>query len=152
MKKSVAMFTICAVAASLILTSACSKKAEEPAAPAAPEAPVAAAPAPTPTTAAPDTAKTEAAIATPGAGGLTPQQIADSVSKSVCKRMTTCNPQGGSETDCVSGLSKDMAANLSDSAKAIAQAQLDTCLASITKATCEQLAAPTPPAGCEFMN
>lgn len=152
MKKTVVLLTICAVTASLTMMASCSKKAEDTTSPAAPEAPAAAAPAPAPTAAAPDTAKTEAAIATPGAGGLTPQQIADSVSKSVCKRMTTCNPQGGSETDCVSGLSKDMAANLSDSAKSIAQAQLDTCLASITKATCEQLAAPTPPAGCEFMN
>lgn len=147
MKKPIALFTICAVAASLALTSACSKKVEDTAAPTTTEAPAPAAPA-----TAPDTAKTDAAAATPGTGGLTPQQIADAVSKSVCKRMTTCNPQGGSETDCASGLSKDMAANLGDKAKAINQVALDGCLASITKATCDQLAAPTPPAGCEFMN
>lgn len=151
MNKPIALLTICAVAATLALTSACSKKAEDTTAPAATQAPAAAAPVTAPA-ATPDAAKTEAAIATPGAGGLTPQKIADDVSKSVCKRMTACNPQGGSETDCVSGLSKDMAANLSDKAKSIDQAVLDSCLASITKATCEQLAAPTPPAGCEFMN
>lgn len=150
MKKPIALFTICAVAVSLTLTSACSKKGEDTAAPATTEAPAAAAPA-APATAS-DTAKTDVAVATPGAGGLTPQQIADAVSKSVCKRMTTCNPQGGSETDCVTGLSKDMAANLGDKAKSINQVALDGCLASITKATCDQLAAPTPPAGCEFMN
>lgn len=133
----------CAAMASSVGVIGCSKKAPE--APASP-------PAATPATAAPEAAKIEASLSAPGTGGLSPQQIADAVSKTVCKRMTACNPQGGSETDCASGLSKDMAANLSDKAKAIAQAQLDTCLASIGKATCEQLAAPTPPAGCEFMD
>lgn len=142
MTKRVLLLTVCAVAASIAVAMGCTKKASEPAAPAGSQAPAAA----------PETAKTEVAVATPGAGGLTPQQIADTVSKSVCKRMTICNPQGGSETDCATGLSKDMAGNLSDKAKAVTQAQLDTCLASISKATCEQLAAPTPPAGCEFMD
>lgn len=147
MKKTFALFIICAVVAAVALAGACSKKAAEPAVPAATETPAAA-----PAAAAPEAAKTEAVVSTPGVGGLTPQQIADAVSRSVCKRMTTCNPQGGSETDCVTGLSKDMAANLSDPAKAITQAAMDGCLASISKATCEQLSAPTPPAGCEFMN
>lgn len=137
MTKRVLTVIACAAMAASVLTMGCSKKAPD-----APEAPAAA----------PEATKTEAALSTPGAGGLSPQQIADTVSKTVCKRMTACNPQGGNETDCASGLSKDMASNLSDKAKAITQAQLDTCLASITKATCEQLAAPTPPAGCEFMD
>lgn len=141
MQKTVLAWIVCATMASLALAGGCSKKSATP-----PESQ-----GPAPITA-PDAAKTEAAVSTPGAGGLTPQRIADTVSKAVCKRMTACNPQGGTEADCSSGLSKDMAGNLSDKAKAIAQAQLDTCLASITKATCEQLAAPTPPAGCEFMD
>ncbi len=148
MKKTVALLTICAVVMSFAW-AACSKKTADTTQPAATEPPAATAPTSTP---APEAAKTEVSISTPGTGGLTPQQIADAVSKAVCKRMTGCNPQGGSETDCVTGLSKDMATNLSDNAKAINQTALDTCLASITKATCDQLAAPTPPAGCEFMN
>lgn len=135
MNRRLSLLTLCTLTVALALGTACSKKSPE-----------------TPGAAAPDAAKSEASLATPGTGGLSPQQIADTVAKSVCKRMTGCNPQGGSESDCVTGLSKDMAGNLSDKAKAIAQAQLDTCLAAITKATCEQLAAPTPPAGCEFMD
>jgi hypothetical protein len=138
MTKRILTMMACAVVASTLFTMGCSKKS--------PDAPT------TTPAAAPEAAKTEATLSTSGTGGLSPQQIADAVSKTVCKRMTACNPQGGSETDCISGLSKDMAGNLSDKAKAIAQAQLDTCMASITKATCEQLAAPTPPAGCEFMD
>lgn len=153
MKKRILAWAACATALSLALAVGCSKKS--PQAPEA-QAPVAApAPAPIPTAppaTAPEATKTEAALSTAGAGGLTPQQISDAVSKAICKRMTTCNPQGGSESDCASGLSKDMAANLSDKARAIVQTTLDTCLASVTKATCEQLAAPTPPAGCEFMD
>lgn len=137
MNKHVLTLIACAAVVATALTTGCSKKAPE--APATPAA-------------APEATKTEASLSTPGTGGLSPQQIADTVSKTVCKRMTACNPQGGAETDCASGLSKDMASNLSDKAKSITQAQLDTCLASITKATCEQLAAPTPPAGCEFMD
>lgn len=137
MNKRILTLIACAAIASAVVTTGCSKKAPE--APVTPEA-------------TPEAAKTEASLSTPGTGGLSPQQIADAVSKTVCKRMTACNPQGGTETDCASGLSKDMASNLSDKAKAITQAQLDTCMASITKATCEQLAAPTPPAGCEFMD
>ncbi|PIR19874.1 MAG: hypothetical protein COV45_07805 [Deltaproteobacteria bacterium CG11_big_fil_rev_8_21_14_0_20_47_16] len=135
MKRRVALFSLCTILAATAFMGACSKKAADTSS----EAPA-------------DMAKSDMALSTAGAGGLTPQQIADAVSKSVCKRMSTCNPKGGSEADCATGLSKDMASNLSDKAKAIDQTALDACIASITKATCEQLAAPTPPAGCEFMN
>ncbi len=143
MTKNLSLLIVCAIAASLAVTTGCSKKAADTTAPATTQAPAA-------TT--PEAAKSDTAVATPGAGGLTPQQIADSVSKTVCKRMTTCNPQGGNEGDCISGLSKDMATNLSDKAKSVTQAQLTTCIDAITKATCEQLSGSTPPAGCEFMD
>lgn len=147
MTKHASLFIVCVGIASVALAAGCSKKSPEaPATATAPAAPTA------PEAAVPEAAKTEAAIATPGTGGLTPQQIADAVSKTVCKRMTGCNPQGGKEVDCISGLSKDMAGNLSDKARSITQAQLDSCLDSINKATCEQLSASTPPTGCEFMN
>lgn len=131
------VLVLCAVATVFMMGSGCFKKSPE---------------APQPPAATSEASKSEASLSTPGSGGLSSQQIADAVSKAVCKRMTTCNPQGGSESDCSSGLSKDMAGNLSDKAKAVTQPQLDTCLASIGKATCEQLASPTPPSGCEFMD
>lgn len=134
MNRRLFVLTACALTAAAALAMGCSKKSSE-----------------TPVTGTPG-ADTAASVSTPGAGGLSPQQIADTVSKTVCKRMTTCNPQGGSEADCATGLSKDMAGNLSDAAKAITQPQLDACTAAITKASCDQLKADTPPAGCEFMN
>jgi hypothetical protein len=136
MKRRIALLTLLA-AVSVVAGAGCFKKAPDTAQPA---------PAPV------DATKTEAALSTPGTGGMTPQQIADTMSKAVCKRMTTCNPQGGSETDCVSGLSKDMAVNLSDKAKAITQAALDTCVGMIAKATCEQLSSDKAPGGCDFMD
>lgn len=143
MTKRASLFIVCVSVASVALAMGCSKKSSE--APATPEAATA------PAATAPEAVKSEAALATPGAGGLTPQQIADALSKSVCKRKTTCNPGEGSESDCVAGLSKDMANNLSDASKTITQAQLDICLAAITKATCEQFASDKPPAGCEWI-
>lgn len=137
MKNILAIAVVCGTLTLGISFSACSKKNSN-------------SPTPADTGAIIDTAKTADAV--PGAGGLLPQQVADGVSKAVCKRLVVCNPSSGSETDCVTGMSKDMAGSLSDKAKAITQAQLDTCTAGVAKATCDQLSGQSAPTGCEFMN
>jgi hypothetical protein len=87
-----------------------------------------------------------------GKAELAPEQIADALSKSVCARMVACNTDAGiTEADCAAGMTKDLAQALPDKAKVVSQSGLDGCIAAITKASCEDLKAPSPPKGCEFM-
>lgn len=96
----------------------------------------------------------------PVAGATIPSdEIASSLSKAVCARMTACEQakktEGQppvSETDCTNMMAKDLAQALPEKAKAIGKDQLGTCVAAITKATCEELNAPSAPKGCEFMD
>lgn len=130
--------------------AACKKAPEGTAA--APEAKTETAAAPTDAAKAPE-ATTPSTAAAPTAGGLTAEVIADSLSKAVCERMAACNQNSGlSATDCTAGMSKDLAQNLPEKAKAVDKGGLDGCVAAITKATCEELNSPEPPKGCEFMN
>ncbi len=102
-------------------------------------------PAGTPTEA---TAPTEA----PAAAELTPEQIADALSKAVCGRIVACNQEAGTTADdCAAGMTKDLAQALPDKAKTVSKATLDGCIAAINAASCDDLNAPTPPKGCEFM-
>lgn len=83
---------------------------------------------------------------------LTPEAIADVLSKAVCERMVACDQNAAiSVAECSSGMAKDLAQALPEKAKAVAKDVLDKCVASIAAATCESLNSPTPPAGCEFM-
>ncbi|MBI2346969.1 MAG: hypothetical protein HYV03_08895 [Deltaproteobacteria bacterium] len=94
------------------------------------------------------------------AAGILPDEIAGALSKAVCGRMTECEKakqQGQAQPpvsaeDCTNMMSKDLAQALPEKAKAINRDQLTTCVAAITKATCEELNAPTAPKGCEFMD
>ncbi|MBI4365574.1 MAG: hypothetical protein HY543_02025 [Deltaproteobacteria bacterium] len=93
------------------------------------------------------------------AATITPEEIAGSLSKAVCARMTACEAgkqQPGqppvNEADCATMMSKDLSQALPEKAKAVSRDQLSTCVASITKATCEELNAPSAPKGCEFMD
>src|SRR3989338_2859521 len=71
---------------------------------------------------------------TPTVGGLTSEAIADSLSKAVCERMAACNQNSGlSAADCTSGMSKDLAQNLPEKAKAVDKGGLDGCVAAIAK-------------------
>lgn len=98
---------------------------------------------------------------TPPVAGATlaPDEIANTLSKAVCARMTVCEQtkktEGQppvSEADCTNMMAKDLAQALPEKAKAIGKDQLGTCVAAITKATCEELNAPSAPKGCEFMD
>lgn len=100
------------------------------------------------------TAPTEqsAAPTTPGAAELSPEQIADSLSKAVCGRIVACNKEAGTTADdCAAGMAKDLSQALPDKAKSVGKTTLDGCIAAITSASCDDLNAPTPPKGCEFM-
>lgn len=129
------------------------KKAATP--PATDTTPGAAAPA------TPDAAKGETPPATPPTAGATipADEIAGSLSKAVCARMTACEKekkQEGqppvSEADCTNMMTKDLAQALPEKAKAVSRDQLSGCVAAISKATCDELNAPNAPKGCEFMD
>ncbi|GEM_PF-4108265 len=95
------------------------------------------------------TKKTETA---PTAAAMKAEDISDALSKAVCGRMVACNQNAGvSEADCATGMSKDLVKALPEKAKTISKATLDSCVAAIGKATCEELSSPNPPAGCDFM-
>lgn len=83
---------------------------------------------------------------------LTPEAIADALSRAVCSRMVACNQNAGvTEADCAAGMTKDLSQALPEPARTVEKDVLDSCIESIKKASCEDLNSPTPPAGCEFM-
>lgn len=95
--------------------------------------------------------ETAASGATPAAE-LTPEQIADALSKAVCGRIVVCNQETGTTADdCAAGMTKDLSQALPDKAKVVSRTNLEGCVAAITSASCDDLNAPTPPKGCEFM-
>ncbi len=106
----------------------------------------------TPTPAGQDQSAGTPTPTTPGTAELTPEQIADSLSKAVCGRIVACNQEAGtSATDCAAGMTKDLAQALPDKAKTVTKTSLDGCVAAISSASCDDLNSPAPPKGCEFM-
>ena len=142
---------IASLATLLVLSTACSKKPDAEAITPESETAAPATDAAKTTDAAPaaDAAATSAAT---GSGGLSLQQIAESLSKSVCERMGACDKSAGlTVADCAAGMTSDLAQALPAKAGDTTKAQLDTCLGAIAKATCEELNSPNPPKGCEFI-
>lgn len=95
----------------------------------------------------------------PIAGRLVAEEIAGALSKAVCARMTICEKETAqqgqtppSEADCTTAMTKDLAQALPEKARTVNREQLTICVASITKASCDELKASTPPKGCEFID
>jgi hypothetical protein len=99
-----------------------------------------------------DDTPTKEEASTPTKASLTPESIADALSKAVCARMVACNAEAGlNEADCAAGMTKDLAQALPEKAKVVAKDTLNGCIAAINKATCDDLNSPRPPKGCDFM-
>lgn len=82
---------------------------------------------------------------------MTPNQVGDAISKALCKRLATCNPQSGNETDCVSDISGNLNSFLAYN-RDFTKTQITDCTTAIANGTCEQLSATKwSLSGCDFL-
>ncbi len=90
--------------------------------------------------------------ACPGAKKLSSDQVLESVVVAMCKKMVSCQPNAmPSEDFCKTTMKTAMTSNKDLPKVEATQKQVDTCVASIDKASCEGLMGSEPPAGCDFL-
>lgn len=95
---------------------------------------------------------TESVAATDSGEAVSVEEIATLLSKAVCERLVTCEESAGlTAADCAAGLKKDLEGLPAEKVATIQKPMLETCVAAITKSSCEDLQQPNPPAGCEFI-
>lgn len=93
----------------------------------------------------------EQKAAAPAGTGVAPESISKSLSDALCKRMIECAPGTMEEADCATQTNQSLNDALKQNPLTVTQVQLDTCVASIGKGTCEEVMGTEPPAGCEFL-
>ena len=66
--------------------------------------------------------------------------------------MIECAPGIMPEEECVTQTTTSLKQAMTEKPLEITKGQLDTCVASITKSTCEEVMGTEPPKGCDFLN
>jgi len=87
-----------------------------------------------------------------GSKKIESDKVLESVVVAMCKKMVTCQPNAmPSEDFCKTTMKTAMSSNKDLPKVAATQKELDGCIASIDKASCDGLMGSEPPAGCEFL-
>ncbi len=91
-------------------------------------------------------------LAACGGKKVSADKIIEEIVVAMCKKMTTCQPNAmPSEDFCKNSMKTALSSNKDLPKVEASQKQLDTCVASIGNATCENLLGSKPPEGCEFL-